>query len=167
MKVTNESSVVIRHGKEGKFSKGYYYEGPNGQQFYRTRREDYQQQQSPKQKWNSLSFAAAQKQLTPLWNNPEHAALIVQEWKDAMRIGPNNRSYPTAKGWKLAMLQKQWRLDNPFEAWYEQYLAEISQKAAEKTASEETSDYMLRHQAEILEAQAAALREQLKARHQQ
>ena len=167
MKVTNESSVVLRHGKEGKFSRGYYYEGPNGQQFYRTRREDYQQQQSPKQKWNSLSFAAAQKQLTPLWNNPEHAALIVQEWKDAMRIGPNNRSYPTAKGWKLAMLQKQWRLDNPFEAWYEQFLAEISQKAAEKTASEETSDYMLRHQTEILEAQAAALREQLKARHQQ
>ena len=98
MKVTNETSVVLRHGKEGKFSRGYYYEGPNGQQFYRTRREDYQQQQSPKQKWNSLSFAAAQKQLTPLWNNPEQAALIVQEWKDAMRIGPNNRSYPTAKG---------------------------------------------------------------------
>ena len=66
----------------------------------------------------------------------EQAALIVQDWKDAMRIGPNNRSYPTAKGWKLAMLQKQWKLNNPFEAWYEQYLAEISQKAAEKTASE-------------------------------
>ena len=63
MKVINETSVLIRHGKEGKFSKGYYYEGPQGQQLYRARREDYQQHQSPKQKWNSLSFAAAQKQL--------------------------------------------------------------------------------------------------------
>ncbi len=167
MKVSNDSSILIRHGKEGKNSKGYFYEGPQGQQLYRKRQEDYQQKQSPKQKWNSLSFAAAQKQLTPLWKNEQQAELIVREWKDAMRIGPGNRPYPTAKGWKLAMLQKQWKIEHPFEAWYEQYLAEISQKAEEKTSTEEVSDYMLRHQAEILEAQAAALRAQLKARHQQ
>ena len=35
MKVINETSVLIRHGKEGKFSKGYYYEGPQGQQLFR------------------------------------------------------------------------------------------------------------------------------------
>ena len=28
MKVINETSVLIKHGKEGKDSKGYYYEGP-------------------------------------------------------------------------------------------------------------------------------------------
>ncbi len=84
-----------------------------------------------------------------------------------MRIGPSNQTYPDAKGWKFAMLQVDWKAEHPFETWYEQYLAEISQKAAEKTASEDTSDYMLRHQAEILEAQAAELRAKLKARHQQ
>ena len=166
MKVNNDSPVQIMHGKPTKFSKGYYYEGPQGQQLFRGRREGYQKNQSPRQKWNSLSFAAAQKQLTPLWNDPQQAALIVREWKDAMRIGPTNRSYPTAKGWKLAMLQAEWKINNPFEAWYEQYLAEISQKAEDKTSSEDVSDYMLRHQAEILEAQAAELRAQLKARHQ-
>lgn len=153
------------HGKPSKDSQGYYYEGLDGKQLFRTRKEDYQKNQSPRQKWNSLSFAAAQKQLTPLWNNPEQAQLIENEWKEAFRIGPNSRIYPTAKGWKLAMLQYQWKLDNPFEAWYETYLQEISQKAEEKTSSETVSDYMLRHQAEILEAQAAAIRAQLKARH--
>ena len=35
MKVTNETSVLLRHGKEGENSKGYYYEGPQGQQLFR------------------------------------------------------------------------------------------------------------------------------------
>ena len=105
---------------------------------------------------------------------PENANLLVckrerervtQEWQTAMKIGPNNRPYPDAKGWKFAMLQVEWKVNNPYEAWYEQYLTEISQKAEEKTSAEDVSDYMLRHQAEILEAQAAALRAQLKARH--
>ncbi len=64
------------------------------------------------------------------------------------------------------MLQQQWKVEHPFEQWYDEYLAEISATATEKTSSEDVSDYMLRHQAEILEAQAAALRAQLKARHQ-
>ena len=165
MKLTNDDSIQIRHGKTSKNSGGYFYEGPRGQQLYRDRPETYQQKRSPKQRWNSLSFSYAHKQIRQLWSTQEQIDQVTQEWQATMKIGPNNRPYPDAKGWKFAMLQVEWKLNNPFEAWYEQYLAEISQKAAEKTSSEDVSDYMLRHQAEILEAQAAALRAQLKARH--
>ena len=167
MEITNDDSIQIRHGKASKNSRGYFYEGPRGQQLYRDRPETYQQKRSPKQRWNSLSFTYAHKQIRQLWSTQEQIDQVTQEWNAAMRIGPSNQTYPEAKGWKFAMLQVEWKLNNPFETWYEQYLAEISQKAAEKTSSEDVSDYMLRLQAEILEAQAAALRAQLKARHQQ
>ena len=39
-------------------------------------------------------------------------------------------------------------------------------RGKKKTSAEDVSDYMLRHQAELLEALAAELRAQLKARHQ-
>ena len=165
-KVQNDSPVVLMHGKSTKTSRGYYYEGVRGQQLYREREETYQKKQSPRQKWNSLAFSFAHKQIRILWSTQEQINQVTQEWQAAMKIGPNNRPYPDAKGWKFAMLQVEWKVNNPYEAWYEQYLAEISQKAEEKTASEDVSDYMLRHQAEILEAQAAALRAQLNARHQ-
>ncbi len=165
MHVNNEDSILIKHGKESKQSKGYYYEGPRGQQLYRNREETYQQKRSPRQRWCALAFTFAHRQICQIWNDPEQIKQVTAEWKEAHRIGPNNQTYPDAKGWKFANLLIQWKMDNPFEAWYEQYLAEISQKAQEKTSTEEVSDYMLRHQAEILEAQAAALRAQLKARH--
>lgn len=93
-------------------------------------------------------------------------AQVTEEWNAAMRIGANNRPYSDPKNWKFAMLQHEWKVEHPFEQWYAEYLAEISATATEKTSSEDVSDYMLRHQAEILEGQAAALRAQLKARHQ-
>lgn len=163
--VQTDSPAVLLHGKTTRSSNGYYYEGVRGQQLYRERNETYQKKQSPRQKWNSLAFSFAHKQIRILWSTQEQIDQVTQEWHAAMKIGPNNRPYPDAKGWKFAMLQVEWKLNNPFETWYEQYLAEISQKAAEKTSSEDVSDYMLRHQAEILEAQAAELRAQLKARH--
>ena len=113
----------------------------------------------------SIAFTYAHLQIRQIWSNQQQLDQVTQEWQAAMRIGPSNQTYPDAKGWKFAMLQVDWKAEHPFETWYEQYLAEISQKAAEKTASEDTSDYMLRHQAEILEAQAAELRAKLKARH--
>ena len=167
MKLSNDDSIKIKHGKTSKNSGGYYYEGPRGQQLYRDRPETYQQKRSPKQRWNSIAFTYAHQQIRQIWSNQQQIDQVTQEWQAAMRIGPSNQTYPDAKGWKFAMLQVDWKAEHPFETWYEQYLAEISQKAAEKTASEDTSDYMLRHQAEILEAQAAELRAQLAARHQQ
>lgn len=165
MKLTNDDDIRIRHGKTSKNSRGYFYEGPRGQQLYRVRAEVYQQMRSPRQRWNSLSFTYAHKQIRQLWSTQETIDQVTQEWNGAMRIGPTNQTYPDAKGWKFAMLQVEWKRNNPFETWYEQYLAEIAQKAEEKTSSESVSDYMLRHQAEILEKQAAALRAQLQARH--
>ncbi len=166
MNVTNDSPVRLLHGKTEKSSKGYYYVTPRGKQKYRNREETYQQKQSPKQKWNSLAFSEAHKQMLILWADEEQVAQITQAWKDAMHRGPKDRIYEDAKGWKFAFLQEQWKQEHPFEPWYEEYLRAISEEAAQKTEAEEVSDYMLRHQAEILEAQAAALRKQLNASHQ-
>ncbi len=167
MSKVNPGEVRYYHGKMSKNDPGYFYVTQKGEQYFRKREEKYQRNQSPRQKWNSLAFGYAHKKIRQLWSSDELIEQVNQEWQNAHKIGPNNRPYPDAKGWKFAMLQVDWKAEHPFETWYEQYLAEISQKAAEKTASEDTSDYMLRHQAEILEAQAAALRAQLKARHQQ
>ena len=167
MSKVNPGEVRYYHGKMSKNDPGYFYVTQKGEQYFRKREEKYQRNQSPRQKWNSLAFGYAHKKIRQLWSSDELIEQVNQEWQNAHKIGPNNRPYPDAKGWKFAMLQADWKAEHPFETWYEQYLAEISQKAAEKTASEDTSDYMLRHQAEILEAQAAALRAQLAARHQQ
>ena len=167
MSKVNPGEVRYYHGKMSKNDPGYFYVTQKGEQYFRKREEKYQRNQSPRQKWNSLAFGYAHKQIRQLWSSDELIEQVNQEWQNAHKIGPNNRPYPDAKGWKFAMLQADWKAEHPFETWYEQYLAEISQKAAEKTASEDTSDYMLRHQAEILEAQAAELRAQLAARHQQ
>ena len=167
MSKVNPGEVRYYHGKMSKNDPGYFYVTQKGEQYFRKREEKYQRNQSPRQKWNSLAFGYAHKKIRQLWSSDELIEQVNQEWQNAHKIGPNNRPYPDAKGWKFAMLQVDWKAEHPFETWYEQYLAEISQKAAEKTASEDTSDYMLRHQAEILEAQAAALRAQLAARHQQ
>ena len=167
MSKVNPGEVRYYHGKMSKNDPGYFYVTQKGEQYFRKREETYQRNQSPRQKWNSLAFGYAHKKIRQLWSSDELIEQVNQEWQNAHKIGPNNRPYPDAKGWKFAMLQVDWKAEHPFETWYEQYLAEISQKAAEKTASEDTSDYMLRHQAEILEAQAAALRAQLAARHQQ
>ncbi len=167
MSKVNPGEVRYYHGKMSKNDPGYFYVTQKGEQYFRKREEKYQRNQSPRQKWNSLAFGYAHKKIRQLWSSDELIEQVNQEWQNAHKIGPNNRPYPDAKGWKFAMLQVDWKAEHPFDTWYAQYLAEISQKAAEKTASEDTSDYMLRHQAEILEAQAAALRAQLAARHQQ
>ena len=167
MSKVNPGEVRYYHGKMSKNDPGYFYVTQKGEQYFRKREETYQRNQSPRQKWNSLAFGYAHKKIRQLWSSDELIEQVNQEWQNAHKIGPNNRPYPDAKGWKFAMLQVDWKAGHPFETWYEQHLAEISQKAAEKTASEDTSDYMLRHQAEILEAQAAELRAQLAARHQQ
>ena len=165
MSKVNPGEVRYYHGKMSKNDPGYFYVTQKGEQYFRKREEKYQRNQSPRQKWNSLAFGYAHKKIRQLWSSDELIEQVNQEWQNAHKIGPNNRPYPDAKGWKFAMLQVDWKAEHPFETWYEQYLAEISQKAAEKTASEDTSDYMLRHQAEILEAQAAERRAQLAARH--
>jgi len=117
MKVQPANPAQLLHGKMSKNDPGYFFVTPKGKQKYRTREETYQQNQSPRQKWNSRAFSEAHKQLNALWKIPAQIAQITQDWKDSMRFGPNNRVYDDAKAWKFAMLQQQWKLDNPFESW--------------------------------------------------
>ena len=159
--VTSTSPVALIHGKTNKKEKGYFYVTPHGDQKYRDRPETYQQKRSPQQLWHTESFVWAHKQIRQLWEDPAQVKQITQDWKDAMRRGSQGKRYADAKGWKYAQLQQQWKSEHPFEQWYETYLQDIAAKAAEKTASEETSDYMLRHQIEILTAQINELRARL------
>ena len=161
-RVTNPTNVDIVHGKTSKKSKGYFYEGPQGQQLYRDREETYQRKRSPFQLWHTASFVWAHKQIHDLWQNEQTQHQITDEWKMASRRGPNDKIFPTPQGWKFAILQQQWKSEHPFEPWYEQYLHDIQSKVAEKTASETTSTYMLRRQKAELIAQLEALDARIK-----
>lgn len=61
-RISTENPVESIKGKLGGTSSGYFYMR-NGKQFYRTHEENYQQNQSLRQKWNSAAFAYAHKQL--------------------------------------------------------------------------------------------------------
>lgn len=143
-----------------KKSKGYFYVTKKGRQYFRLREETYQKYQSPRQKWNSLAFGYAHKQVRQLWSSQEQIDQVTQEWNTAHRIGPNARPYEDPKEWKFVMLQQQWKLDNPFDAWYEAYLQEFAANVAKKTSAENVSNRTLLRQADLLEAQAKSLREQ-------
>ena len=163
------SQAVLPHdikalkGKMSKKSDGYFYVTKKGRQYYRLREETYQKNQSPRQKWNSLAFGYAHKQIRQLWSTQEQIDQVTQEWNEAKRIGPNNRTYTDPKEWKFVMLQQQWKNDNPFDAWYEAYIQDFAAKVAQKTSSETVSNRTLLRQADLLEAQAQALREQAKS----
>ena len=57
-KIETTSAINQIHGKTNGRDRGYFYMR-NGKQFYRDRDETYQQNQSPRQKWNSAAFAYA------------------------------------------------------------------------------------------------------------
>lgn len=161
-KVTPASPVALIHGKTRKKSKGYYYVTPAGDQKYRDRPETYQQKRSPKQLWHTQSFVWAHNQIREIWENQQARRQVEHDWKKAMRRDEQGKVYHDAKGWKFAALQQQWKNEHPFEAWYEAYLQNIAAKANEKTSAETASDYMIRHQIDILMAQVEDLRARLK-----
>ena len=158
MKGTPGGPYADYHGKTSRKDKGYFY-AVNGQQYYREREENYQQNQSPRQKWNSAAFKYAHQQML-LLNTPEGKQQMEQAWKDAtkMLVG---KPYASASKWQFASFQQQWKLDHPFEQWYEAYLEDISEEAEKKTASESTSQYMLQQQIKALRAQLAELEKRL------
>ena len=82
-------------------------------------------------------------------------------WVENKKKGPSGKLYYTPARRQIAILQSQWKLDHPFEQWYEAYLANISQEAERKTASESTSQYMLKQQIKALHAQLAELEKRL------
>ena len=147
------------HGKVSRRDDGYFYVIKD-RQFFRKRDESYHSKQSPKQQWLTAAFAYGQKQAKTLLSDPTTASEIEAAYQSAMHKA-NGKKYDSALRWQASILQSQWKLDHPFEQWYEAYLANISQEAERKTASESTSQYMLQQQIKALHAQLAELEKRL------
>lgn len=101
-------------GKLGGTDSGYFYTR-NGKQFHRTREENYQQNQSPRQKWNSAAFAYAHRQLRTIESDTLQTAQMNADDDTAKHLAPNDKSYPTAHAWKFNCLIHEYKQANPFE----------------------------------------------------
>jgi len=112
-KVTTSSGIEQIHGKTYGRDRGYFYMR-NGKQFYRERDEDYQQKQSPRQKWNSAAFKYANSQLK-LLTTPEAKAQLEKEYEAANGIATNGKTYTTARAWKFNSLIFDYKQTHPFE----------------------------------------------------
>ena len=113
-KVETTNPVDSIKGKLGSVTSGYFYLR-NGKQFYRTRKENYQQNQSPRQKWNSAAFAYAHKQLRAIESDASQTARMNADYEVAKHLAPNGKSYPTAHAWKFNCLIYEYKQTNPFE----------------------------------------------------
>lgn len=110
-----ETNAVVNevHGKPNRKDHGYFYMR-NGKQFYRTREETYQQNQSPRQKWNSETFAYANSLMAQHYGTPEGKARLRAEYEAAHHIGDNGKTYTTPWSWKFNSLQYEYRQAHPF-----------------------------------------------------
>ena len=113
-RISTENPVESIKGKLGGTSSGYFYMR-NGKQFYRTREENDQQNQSPRQKWNSAAFAFAHKQLRAIESDALQTAQMNAAYEAANHLAPNGKSYPTAHAWKFNCLIHEYKQANPLE----------------------------------------------------
>jgi hypothetical protein len=113
-KVGTDDPIKSISGKLRGDSRGYFYV-KNGKQFYRAREENYQQAQSPRQKWNSAAFAYAHKQLRLIELNPETRAQLNADYEATNHIAPNGKAYPTAHAWKFNFLIYEYKSANPLD----------------------------------------------------
>lgn len=113
-KIRTSNSVDSIQGKLGGTDSGSFYTR-NGKQFYRTRVENYQQNQSPRQKWNSAAFAYAHKQLRAIESDASQTAQMNADYAAAKHLVPNGKFYPTAHAWKFNCLLYEYKQANPFE----------------------------------------------------
>ena len=111
--IETSSGIDEVRGKFKKADKGYFYIR-NGKQFYRDREEDYQKNQSPKQKYNSAVFAYANEYMAEHYGTPEGKIRLAAEYEAAQHIGSNGKTYTTAWGWKFNSLQFEYRQCHPF-----------------------------------------------------
>ncbi|MBQ9426762.1 MAG: hypothetical protein IJU36_03940 [Paludibacteraceae bacterium] len=110
------ASIDEIHGKPYGRSRGYFYQSKRtGKTFYRERVEDYQQHQSPRQKWNSAAFKAANTQLKQILNNPEAKARLLRDYESAGHIASNGKSYSTLRAWIFNSLIYDYKQAHPFE----------------------------------------------------
>lgn len=112
--IKTENPVESIKGKQGGSSSGYFYTR-NGKQFYHTREENYQQNQSPRHKWNSAALAYAHKQLRAIESDAYQVAQMNAAYEAANHLAPNGKSYPTAHAWKFNCLIHEYKQANPFE----------------------------------------------------
>jgi len=109
------SAIDMIHGKLKKSDPGYFYVR-NGKQHYRDRKENYQQKQSPKQKYNSEVFAYANAYMAPHYGTTEGKLQLKDEYEAAHHIGSNGNTYTTPWAWKFNSLQFEYRQSHPFES---------------------------------------------------
>lgn len=112
-KIKTSSGIEGVCGKANSKDHGYFYMR-NGNQFYRTREETYQKNQSPRQKWNSDAFAFANAQMAQRYGTPEGKTQLKAEFEAANHIGSNGITYTTAWSWKFNSLQHEYRQSHPF-----------------------------------------------------
>lgn len=110
--IETTSAIDIVRGKFKKADKGYFYMR-NGKQFYRDREETYQQNQSPRQKWNSAAFAYAASQLK-LLTSPEAKSQLKADFEVAQHIASNGKTYKTSRAWKFNSLIYEYKQSHPF-----------------------------------------------------
>ena len=113
--IDTASAINQIHGKTNGKDSGYFYMR-NDKQFYRTRDETYQKNQSPKQKHNSAVFAYANAYMAQHYGTPERKAQLKAEFEAANHIGSNGKNYGTPWAWKFNSLQFEYRQSHPFEA---------------------------------------------------
>lgn len=104
------------HGKMSSKSNGYFYMcKKTGKMYFRSREEGYQAKQSPRQKWNSVAFAYAHKELHSIESNAEMTAQMDADYKAAKHKAPNGKEYATAHAWKFNSLLHAWKQEHPIE----------------------------------------------------
>ena len=101
--IITSSGIDIIRGKFKKSDAGYLYIR-NGKQFYRTREEDYQKNQSPRQKWNSAAFRYAHQQLHQLMSDPASLEQLNADYEASNHIASNGKPYTTLRAWKFNSL---------------------------------------------------------------
>jgi hypothetical protein len=113
--VVPAASIDEIHGKPYGRSDGYFYQSKKtGKTFYRERVENYQKNQSPRQKWNSTAFKAANTQLKLILNNPDSKAQMEADYEAAKHIASNGKAYSTIRAWKFNSLLHEYKLSHPF-----------------------------------------------------
>ena len=112
-RIIASSGIEQIHGKTYNRDRGYYYTR-NGRQFYRERDEDYQKNQSPRQKWNSAAFKYANSQLK-LLTSTEAKAQLEADFEAAHHVASNGKTYTTVRAWKYNSLIHEYKKSHPFE----------------------------------------------------
>ena len=112
-RIIASSGIEQIHGKTYNRDRGYFYTR-NGRQFYRERDEDYQRNQSPRQKWNSAAFKYANS-LLKLLTSPEAKAQLEADFEAAKHVASNGKTYTTVRAWKYNSLIHEYKQLHPFE----------------------------------------------------